>query len=145
MVHIPHDAKWYLAEIVQEITVQDDPRNIVWRNLTLVRAGSPDEAYEKALSLGSDGKTQYENPHGKLVHITFRGLSSLNVICDELEHGTELLFHTDVNLSPKQINKILRSKNELEVFLPIQKHDGPDIASRKVLEEVKKQFGIDPP
>jgi hypothetical protein len=145
MAFIPHDAKWYLAELVQEITVQDDPRNIVWRNLTLVRADSPDEAYDKAISLGSDGNTEYENPDGKLVRTTFRGLSSLNVICDELEHGAELLFHTDVDLRPDQLKKLLRSKDELEIFLPIRKPDGPDIASKAVIDEVKERFGIDRP
>jgi hypothetical protein len=145
MAFIPHDAKWYLAEIVQEITVQDDPRNIVWRNLTLVRADSPDEAYDKAISLGVDGNTEYENPDGKLVCTTFRGLSSLNVIYDELEHGAELLFHTDVDLRPDELKKVLRLKDELEVFSPIRKLDGPDIASRAVIEEAKERFGIERP
>jgi len=34
MGFVPKDAE-YLAEIVQELTVADDPRNIVWRKLTL--------------------------------------------------------------------------------------------------------------
>jgi hypothetical protein len=45
MGFVPKDAEWYLAEIVQELTVAEDPRNVVWRNLTLVHASSPEDAY----------------------------------------------------------------------------------------------------
>jgi hypothetical protein len=52
MGFVPKNAEWYLAEIVEELTVADDPRNVVWRNLTLVHANSPEDAYEQALRLG---------------------------------------------------------------------------------------------
>jgi hypothetical protein len=52
MGYIPEDAKWYLAEIVEEITVEEDSRNVVHRNLHLIRADSPEEAYRKAIELG---------------------------------------------------------------------------------------------
>jgi hypothetical protein len=38
-------AKWYLADIVEEIRVEGDRRNVVHTNLILVRADSPNEAY----------------------------------------------------------------------------------------------------
>ncbi len=41
MTYIPQNAKWYLADIVLEITVQDDRENIVHVNLTLIRANAP--------------------------------------------------------------------------------------------------------
>jgi hypothetical protein len=40
MGYIPTDAKWYLADIVMEITIQGDSRNVVHVNTTLVRADS---------------------------------------------------------------------------------------------------------
>jgi hypothetical protein len=46
--YIPDDAEWYVAELVEELTVADDSWNIVWRNLTLIRAKLPEEAYERA-------------------------------------------------------------------------------------------------
>ena len=55
MGYIPKSAKWYLADIVQQITVEGDPRSVVHTNLVFVRADSPEEAYEKALELGADG------------------------------------------------------------------------------------------
>jgi hypothetical protein len=50
--YIPDNAEWFVAELVEELTVADDPRNIVWRNLTLIRAKLPEEAYQRALALG---------------------------------------------------------------------------------------------
>src|SRR5580658_4503571 len=90
MAYIPESAKWYLAEIVEQITVEGDPRNVVHTNLVLVRADSPDEAYQKAIELGTAGDASFENPDGKWVTFRFRGLHDLNVIYDELEDGAEL-------------------------------------------------------
>ena len=96
MGFVPKDAEWYPAEIVQELTVANDPRNVVWRNLTLVHADSPDDAYAQAVALGQSGDTEYLNPAGKLVTTRFQGLSFLDVIHDPLEHGAELMFQSSV-------------------------------------------------
>ena len=40
----------------KEITVEGESRNVVHTNLLLVRADSPEEAYEKALELGAEGE-----------------------------------------------------------------------------------------
>jgi hypothetical protein len=37
MEFVPKNAEWYLAEIIEDLTVADDPTNLVWRNLTLVQ------------------------------------------------------------------------------------------------------------
>jgi len=145
MAYVPKDAKWYLAELVQEIRVEDDPRNVVWRNLTLIRADSPDEAYDKALRFGHDGDTEYDNPEAKQVKIAFRGISRLDVIYDDLEDGAELLFYSQLNVSQKQIAELLCSKERLSVFQPIQPMEGPDVASAEIIDEVEKRFGITRP
>jgi hypothetical protein len=67
-------AEWYLAELVMKITVAGDPRKVVHQNLTLIRAGSPDEAYEKAINFGKDAEAEYCNPDGKAVQIGFEGI-----------------------------------------------------------------------
>jgi hypothetical protein len=87
MAFIPKGAEWYIAEIVEEIRVDDDPRNVVLRNLTLIRADSPTEAYEKALRIGKKGEVEYDNPEAKRVRVSFRGISHLDVIPDKLAAG----------------------------------------------------------
>src|SRR5579859_1907808 len=130
MGYIPESAKWYLAEIVEEITVEGDPRNVVHTNLVLVRADSPEEAYEKSIELGTAAETSYENPHGKSVTIRFRGLHDLNVIYDELEHGAELNFQQNKEWDESAIQKWLTPKEKLGIFRPIIPPTGPDYASR---------------
>ena len=86
MAYIPTNAKWYISELVEQISVDGDPRNVVHKNLVLIRADSPEEAYQKALLLGREREISYENPAGKQVRFRFRGLSELNVISDSNEN-----------------------------------------------------------
>jgi hypothetical protein len=138
--YIPKDAKWYVAELVQELTVVDDPRNMIWRNLTLVRADSPDLAYERPLSLGREGDTEYFNR--KLVRIHFRRISSLSVIHGELEDGAELAFESQVDVSQQHIAGLPHSKEDLSVFRPQSPLVGPDTAAAEVLDEIERRYGV---
>jgi len=140
MAFIPEDAKWYLAEVVLEFTIEDDPRNVVHRNLLLVRADSPEEAYRKGMDLGADNEASWENIDGKRVTIRFRGLCYLNVIHDELEHGAELSYREDIAVEESKIQKWVASKEELGVFRPITPSTGPHYGSRDVIEEMYAQF-----
>jgi hypothetical protein len=142
MAFIPQDAEWYIAELVEEIQVEDDPRNVVLRNLTLIRADSPDEAYEKALRFGHEGETEYDNPEAKRVRISFRGISHLDVIHDKLEDGAELSFQSEQGVSQEQLAGILCLKEELNVFREIEMFDGTDFSAADVMQELEDRFGI---
>lgn len=141
MGFVPANAEWYLAELVQELTVQEDSRNVVWRNLILIHAHSPDEA----LSLGRAGDTEYLNPSGKQVTVRFQGIASMDVIHDALEDGAELTFHSETNVAPERLRKLLHSKEELELFRPNKPLEGPDVASGEIVKEVQERFGISRP
>ena len=145
MGYVPNDAEWYLAELVQELVVAGDPRNVIWRNLTLIHASSPDDAYEKALDLGRAGDSEYLNPAGNLVTTRFRGISFMDVIHDTLEHGAELLFHSETQVSEEQVAKLLRSKEELELFRPNERLSGPDVASGDIVREAESLSGVHRP
>lgn len=145
MGYVPEDAEWYIAELVEELTVAGDDRNMVWRNLTLIRASSPEDAYEKATSLGAESETEYLNSGENLVTVRFRGISFLDVIHDSLEHGAELLFHSQVAVPAKEIEKLVRRKEELAVFQPPQSLDGPDVSSSEVLELVRERLSVERP
>ena len=118
MAYIPPHSKWYLAEIVEEFVIEGEPANIVHTNLVLVRADSPEEAYDRAIQLGHERELQYTNPEGKAVKVTFCGLRDLNVIHGELAHGTELIYERQVGISPRDLNKWVTSKENLGVFGP---------------------------
>ena len=138
MAYIPENAKWYLATLVDEITVEGDSRNVVHKNLVLVRADCPEKAYENALDLGKKSEVSYENPEGRLVRTKFRGLRELNVVYDELEHGAELSYEESLGVPEEEIEALLRRKEDLGVFQPITPTAGPNYSSGEVLEEAKR-------
>lgn len=140
MAFIPEGAKWYLAELVQELRVAGDPRNVIWRNLTLVRAESPEDAYQEALRLGRAGDTEYNNPQGKRVEVRFQGLSSLDVIHDELNNGAELLFTSETDVSEERLASLLRPKESLGIFSPIRPIEGPDVAAGYIVDEAMRMI-----
>jgi hypothetical protein len=143
MACIPEDAKWYLADIIPEITVEDDPRNVVHRNLHLVRADSPEEAYQKATQIGIATGHTYANPDGKCVIFRFRGLHDLNEIIDhELEHGAELSYREDIAVDEATIQEWVSSKEDLGAFRPIEfkPSPGPNYSSRDILEKLYEEF-----
>ena len=145
MGYVPNDAKWWIAEIVEEITVEGDARNVVHVNYNLIRADSPPEAYAKSLELGKGSETEYDNSEGKRVQIRFRGLRNLTVMYDELEHGAELMYEERVGVSPDELQKCGRAKEELDVFIPWRGPDftkAPDYGAKEIIDEVERRFGL---
>ncbi len=145
MAYVPADAKWFIAEIVEEITVEGDPRNVVHVNFNLIRADSPEEAYAKSLELGKQCETEYDNPDGKRVQIRFRGLRNLGVVYDELEHGAELMYEERIGVSPDELQNCVRPKEQLDVFIPWEPPDftrAPDYGSKEIIDEVERRFGL---
>ncbi len=141
MAFIPKDAKWYLAWLVEEITVEGEPRNIVHTNLMLVRADSPDEAYERAIEIGKQSDMAYENPDGKTVSCAFRGIRDMNVIHEALEHGAELNYEEKLGLSNDDIERMLRPKEHLTIFCPDDNSPKPNYIAKEIAEELEKRFG----
>jgi hypothetical protein len=129
----PTDTKWYLAEIIEETTVEGEPNNVVHVNWVLIRAHSPDEAYEKAIEQGGYGSS-YLNPKGQMVRSTFRGLRGLDVIHDDLEDGAEITYEKKVGMPEDEITAMITPKDQLEVFLPTDptpEPGRPDYKNRK--------------
>jgi hypothetical protein len=127
-----------VATLIEEITVEGDSQNVVHKNYVLVRAEFPEEAYEKAQDLGKSSDVSYDNPKGSLVQIKFRGLSELNVVYDQLEHGAELHYDELLGLSEERVGALLRPKKDLAAFKPVSPSAGPDYSSRDVLEDAKQ-------
>lgn len=139
MGYIPKDAEWYLAEMIEEITVEDEPSNVVHFNWILVHAHSPEEAYSKALEHGRAGEVSYENPDGKLVRISFRGLHHLDVIHDKLEDGAEITYQERVGLSEKELQEYIIPKDRLSLFLPDPPRPPgrPNYADKEIEEQIQ--------
>ena len=138
MAYIPEGAKWYVAEIIEELVVEGDSRNVVHKNLVLIRADSPDDAYAKALEIGRQDEGSYTNPSGSLVSASFRGLGHLDVVHDSLEHGAELLYERKTAVPEEEIQKWLLTREQLPLFRdPQPPPDYPNYAAKDILEEAK--------
>ncbi|PSM30698.1 DUF4288 domain-containing protein [Haliangium sp. UPWRP_2] len=138
MSHIPKDASWYIAELIERVSVAGDPRLVVHRNLRLIRADSPEAAYTKALALGSEGETTYLNPAGQQVSIEFLGLADLSVIYDPLEDGAEIAYTRYIVGSRQESEQFVRNRNDLTVFAQVPPADGPDYSAKDVVAMLNK-------
>jgi len=143
MAFIPKDAVWYIAQVVLEFTVEGEAQNVVHVNYLLVRANSPEDAYEKALRLGHEHKSEYFNSDKKRVRVLFRGLRNLTVVFEDIEHGAELLYEEKVGISQQVLDTLIQPKESLAVFKPIERSPGPDYASEEVQREARSMVGQD--
>ncbi|HQU83693.1 MAG TPA: DUF4288 domain-containing protein [Pyrinomonadaceae bacterium] len=113
---------WYIAgillrfEVVGVKELQPNNRFLSWENKHLIKAETPDEAYEKALKLGKESEDDYINPDGENVRWVFEGLTGLLPIYEELEDGAEIIWIKRENKTLKTIRKLAKNKEELEVF-----------------------------
>jgi hypothetical protein len=123
-----------------KITVADDPRNVVHRNLVLIRADSADEAYEKAMQFGKKEEISYDNPAGKAVHFHFEGVSDLIDVEEDLEDGTELDFRSTVSMPDEKIRSLVPPRDRLRAFLPPGRAEGPNYASGEIMAEVARMI-----
>jgi len=78
--------RWYIAELIEEISVDGFPRQIIQRNARFIFAHSPEEAYEQALALRTDSQHD-EN----LAHTSYWGLAHLNVVQEDLRQPEKLM------------------------------------------------------
>lgn len=137
MSFIPKNAVWYIAQVVVEITVEGEPQNVVHINYLLVQAQSPAQAYESALRMGSQHETTYLNSDEKVVKIAFRGLRELNVVYDSLEDGAEIMYEEILGVSVEGVAALVRPKDRLAVFMPIERKTGPNYASEDIQREAR--------
>ena len=134
MGFIPEGARWYLADIVLEHLIDGDPRNVVHINTHLVKAGSSDEAYEKAVDLGRRSEQDYLNTDSRVVRVVFRGLRGLDVIHDPLEDGAELAYRESVGVSEAELSQWLVPRGSLSLFAPRRpKSDGLNYMPESVM------------
>jgi hypothetical protein len=140
MGHIPAGAEWYIADLVMEITVHGETLNVVHRNLTLIHAASPEEAYEKAQRIGHENETCYHNRKNQSVEIQFRGIAKLDVIYEPLEDGSELAFDELVGVSSDDIRRMIPLRDQLDVFTPPAPgtERNPDYGSQDVMDQALK-------
>jgi hypothetical protein len=80
-------ARWYIAELTEEIALEGDPRNphpnIVHRTTQVIFADSAEDAFEKALSLSVAHEGSYLNYDQQKAQVRYWSLNELNLVDDD--------------------------------------------------------------
>lgn len=129
--------QWFFADIVLEIQVEDDPRNVVHINTHLLKAKCAEEAFGKARKIGAENEDEYENSSGKKVTVRFRGLGELLPIYEKLEDGAEIWFKERIGLSDSEVAALVVNRRNLSVFKSREKVDVPDYVPARIWQKLE--------
>jgi hypothetical protein len=87
MPNSPKTTRWYVAELTEEVTLEGDPQNIVHRKTRVIFADSPQDAYEKALTMITEHEVGYLNEHRKTIRTRFWGLRELSLSNEDMDRA----------------------------------------------------------
>jgi len=87
MFNSPELDRWYIAELTEEVTLEGDPQNVVHRKTRVIFADSPQQAYEKALTMITEHEIGYLNEHHKTIRTRFWGLRELNLSNEDMDRA----------------------------------------------------------
>jgi Domain of unknown function (DUF4288) len=86
MPNSPETTRWYIAELTEEVTLEGDPQNIVHKKTRVIFADSPQDAYEKALTMITEHEIGYLNEH-KAIRTRFWGLRELSLSNEDMDRA----------------------------------------------------------
>ena len=112
-----HTGWWIFREVEQWVpkrggSTSERSRRQVWENTRLLRAGSREEAYQKAMALCRAAHPSKTNDG----EWRFVGLSMLLPVYEEIEDGAELLWTDRGYMTVAKIKQLVKSKSQLPVF-----------------------------
>jgi len=87
MTNSPETSRWYVAELTEEVTLEGDPLNVVHKKTRVIFADSPEDAYEKALSMITEHELNYLNEHKRAVRTRFWGLRELDLTNEDMDRA----------------------------------------------------------
>jgi hypothetical protein len=85
MADSPETARWYIAELVEELILDGNIRNVIHRKTRVIFADCQEDAYQKALSLSQEHEPTYLNQTLKGAQTRYWGLNELNLLQNETE------------------------------------------------------------
>ena len=110
---------WYIAEIIEKCEPvdrnekQDLRRVTTWGNHHLIKADSPEKAFDKAVKLGKEKNYKFINSDKIEMESMFVGIGELLPIYEDIEDGAELMWNDYGFISNRRTMKIPYEKKEL--------------------------------
>jgi hypothetical protein len=110
---------WYIVEIIEKYEPinrneeQDLRRVTTWGNHHLIKADSPEKAFDKAVILGKEKNYKFINSEGIEMESIFVGIGELLPIYEDIEDGAELMWNDYGYISNRRTMKMPYKKEEL--------------------------------
>lgn len=110
---------WFLVEIIERCEPvdsnkkQDLRRCIVWGNYHLIRATSPDKAFDKAEKLGKSGSSKFTNSDKLKMKWEFVGIGDIIPIYEDIEDKAEIMWTDYGFISARRSDRFAKTKTEL--------------------------------
>ena len=120
------NGNWYIVEIIEKCEPvdrnekQDLRRVTTWGNHHLIKANSPEKAFDKAVKLGKESEYKFINTDKIEMEWIFVGIGELLPIYDDnIEDGTELMWRDYGFIFDLRTKRLVFDKKEfLKDFKP---------------------------
>ena len=110
---------WYIAEIIEKYepvirNKKSDLRRVTtYGNHHLIKADSPEEAFDKAVKLGEKSNYKFINSDKLEMKSSFVGIGELLPIYEDIEDGAELMWTDYGFISNRRTMKMPNKKEEI--------------------------------
>lgn len=124
---IVKNGNWYIVEIIEKCEPvdrnekQDLRRVTTWGNHHLIKASSPEKAFDKAVKLGKENEFKFINADKMEMEWMFVGIGDLLPIYEDIEDGSELMWTDYGFISNRRAMQMPYEKKELIALLKRKK------------------------
>jgi hypothetical protein len=121
------NGNWFIVEIIEKCEPvkrnekQELRRVTTWGNHHLIKADSPEKAFDKAVKLGKKAEYKFTNADKIEMEWIFVGIGELLPIYEDIEDGAELMWNDYGFISNRRTMRMPYKKKELiKLIKPIQ-------------------------
>lgn len=113
------NGNWYIVEIIEKCEPvernekQELRRVTTWGNHHLIKADSPEKAFDKAEKLGREAEYKFTNSDKIEMEWIFVGIGELLPIYEDIEDGAELMWNDYGFISNRRTMRMPYKKKEL--------------------------------
>lgn len=113
------NGNWYIVEIIEKCEPvernekQELRRVTTWGNHHLIKADSPEKAFDKAVKLGKEAEYKFTNTDKIEMEWIFVGIGELLPIYEDIEDGAELMWNDYGFISNRRTMRMPYKKKEL--------------------------------
>lgn len=114
MADSPETARWFIAELIEELILSGSVRNVVHRKTRVIFADSHQDAFEKALALSTEHETSYLNQKLDTGQTRYWCFHELNLMSEEKvskveEKKPQPHFRKSDNFTPEQVALLMNA------------------------------------